>query len=82
MDESRSRVKAIQGEVTASFKCQAATVFDQKMTDWLTRQQQIRNAFEQIFDSFGTAQGGISAAHDDAANVGGNAYGAVYGGLG
>ena len=75
MDAARNSVSSIQSEVENSFKCQAATVFEQKMSDWLSRQQQVRNAFEQIYDALRAAAGGIDSAHQTAVTVGGSAYG-------
>jgi hypothetical protein len=80
MDAARRTVVGIQSEVEASFKCQAATVFSQKMSDWLTRWGVVRNAFEKVYDALSAAEGGITDAHDLAVSIGGHSYG-VYTGL-
>jgi hypothetical protein len=81
MDQARATITGIEDEVRASFKCQAATIFEQKMDDWLVREQTIRDLFERIYEDVRGAHAGINDAHDYAVNVGGSAFGEVYGGL-
>ncbi|MER6396556.1 hypothetical protein ABT263_10890 [Kitasatospora sp. NPDC001603] len=70
MMRAASQVEAVNREVQDHFKAACSTAYQQKIDDWQSRYQQLKNAYQTFHANFSSGHGQVNTAHDEALETG------------
>jgi hypothetical protein len=69
MTASRTTIASLADEIPAGFQCEAVTIYQSKIMDWLEAYDLIKSKFDGLYEDLVQAQNAFLTAHQDAASA-------------